>query len=103
MFKHRKLLILAILLVAVAGVAFVLYHRTTRLPEAATLLPEGDLILYANLRPVHLFEINKSGAVQPEGEYKDFVDRTGMQCERDLNESAMSRRDTPDGNNVESP
>jgi len=47
MLKHRKLLILAILLVAVAGVAFVLYHRTTQLPEAARLLPEGDLVLDA--------------------------------------------------------
>jgi hypothetical protein len=102
MFKHRKLLILAILLLAVAGGAFVLYHRTTQLPEAARLLPEGDLILYANLKPVHLFDLNKSGAVQPEGDYKDFVDRTGIQLERDLNEVAMSRRDTPDGRDVES-
>ena len=102
MLKHRKLLILAILLVAVAGIAFVVYHRTTQLPEAARLLPEGDLILYANLKPVHLFDLNKSGVVQPEGDYKDFVDRTGIQFERDLNEVAMSRRDTPDGRDVES-
>jgi hypothetical protein len=102
MFKHRKLLILATLLVAAAGVAFVLYHRTTQLPEAARLLPEGDLVLYANLKPVHLFDLNKPGAVQPEGDYKDFVDHTGIQFERDLNEVAMSRRDTPDGRDVES-
>jgi len=102
MFKHRKLLILAILLVAAVGVAFVLYHRTTQLPEAARLLPEGDLILYVNFKPVHLFDLNKSGAVQPEGEYNDFVDRTGIQFERDLNEVAISRRDTPDGRDVES-
>jgi hypothetical protein len=102
MFKHRKLLILAILLAAAAGIAFVVYHRTTQLPEAARLLPEGDLILYANLKPVHLFDLNKSGAVHPEGDYRDFVDRTGIQFERDLNEVAMSRRDTPDGRDVES-
>jgi hypothetical protein len=102
MFRHRKLLILATLLVAAAAVGFVLYHRSTQVPEAARLLPEGDLILYANLKPVHLFDLNKSGSVQPEGEYKDFVDRTGIQPERDLNEVAMSRRDTPDGRDVES-
>jgi hypothetical protein len=102
MFKHRKLLILATLLVAAAAVGFVLYHRTTQVPEAALLLPEGDLIVYANLKPVHLFDLNKSGSVQPQGEYKDFVDRTGIQPERDIDEVAMSRRDTPDGRDVES-
>ncbi|MGZ4875133.1 MAG: hypothetical protein ACXV5R_08170 [Candidatus Angelobacter sp.] len=102
MFKHRKLLILAILVVAAAAVGFVLYHRSTQVPEAARLLPEGDLIIYANLKPVHLFDLNKSGSVQPQGEYKDFVDRTGIQVERDLDEVAMSRRDTPDGRDVES-
>ena len=102
MFKHRKLLILATLLVAAAAVGFVLYHRSTQVPEAARLLPEGDLIIYANLKPVHLFDLNKSASVQPQGEYKDFVDRTGIQPERDLDEVAMSRRDTPDGRDVES-
>jgi hypothetical protein len=102
MFRHRKLLILAILLAAAAAVGFVLYHRSTQVPEAARLLPEGDLIIYANLKPVHLFDLNKSSSVQPEGDYKDFVDRTGIQPERDINEVAMSRRDTPDGNEVES-
>ncbi len=102
MFQHRKLLILAILLVAAAAVGFVLYHRSTQVPEAARLLPEGDLIVYANLKPAHLFDLNKSGSVQPQGEYKDFIDHTGIQVERDLDEVAMSRRDTPDGRDVES-
>jgi len=102
MFKHRKLLILAILLVVAAAVGIVIYHHSTQVPEAARLLPEGDLILYANLKPVHLFDLNKSGSVQPQGDYKDFVDRTGIQPERDIDEVAMSRRDTPDGSDVES-
>jgi hypothetical protein len=102
MFKHRKLLILAILVLAAAAVAFVLYRHSTQVPEATRLLPEGDLILYANLKPVHLFDLNKSNSVQPQGEYKDFADRTGIQLERDLDEVAMSRRDTADGRDVES-
>jgi hypothetical protein len=102
MFKHRKLLILAILLVAAAVIALVVYHRGARLPEAVSLLPEGDLVLYADLKPAHLFDLGKSSSVQPEGEYKDFVDQTGIQFERDLQEVAMSRRDTPDGRDSES-
>jgi hypothetical protein len=102
MFKHRKLLILAILLFAIAAIGFFLYHRTTQLPEAATLLPEGDLLIYANLKPVHLFDLANAGPIKMEGEYKDFVEQTGIQFERDLDEVAMSRRDTPDGRDVES-
>lgn len=102
MFKHRKLLILVILLLAAAAVGFVLYHRSTQVPEAARLLPEGDLIVYANLKPVHLFDLNKAGPINPEGDYKDFIDRTGIQPERDIDEVAMSRRDTSDGRDVES-
>jgi hypothetical protein len=103
MLKHRKLLILASLLVAAAAVGFVIiYHHSTQVPEVARLLPEGDLIVYANLKPVHLFDLNKSGPISPEGDYKDFIDRTGIQPERDIDEVAMSRRDTPDGRDVES-
>jgi hypothetical protein len=102
MFKHRKLLISAILLVAAAAVGFVLYHHSTQVPDPARLLPEGDLIVYANLKPVHLFDLNKTGSIQPQGDYKDFMDRTGIQPERDIDEAAMSRRDTPDGRDVES-
>jgi len=102
MLKHRKLLILAILLVAAAAIAFVLYRRGARLPEAASLLPEGDLVLYVDLQPVHLFDLGKSSSMQLEGEYKDFVDQTGIQFERDLDEVAMSRRDAPDARDTES-
>jgi hypothetical protein len=102
MLKHRKLLILAILLSIAIAVGFILYHRTTQLPAAASLLPEGDLLIYANLKPVHLFDLANSTPIKMEGEYKDFVDQTGIQFERDLDEIAMSRRDTPDGRDIES-
>ncbi len=102
MSRQRKLLISAILLLAMAGVAFFLYYRTSSVPETATLLPEGDLLIYVNLKPLHLLDLSKSNPVEMEGEYKDFVEQTGIQFERDLDEVSMSRRDTPDGRDVES-
>lgn len=103
MLKHRKLLISAALLIAALAVSSVLiYRHAGQPPEAARLLPEGDFILYADLKPVHLFELSKSGPVELEGDYKNFVAETGIQFERDLDEVAMSRRDTPDGRDVES-
>jgi hypothetical protein len=100
--KYRKLLILATLLIAAAGAGVYIYNRTSQAPEAAQLLPEGDLLIYANLKPVHLFDLSKSGPVELEGDYKDFIAQTGIQFERDLDEVAMSRRDTPDQRDVES-
>jgi hypothetical protein len=102
MSKYRKLLILAALLVIIAAAGLFLYQRASRPPATARLLPEGDFILYANLKPVHLFDLGKSGPIQLEGDYKDFVAQTGIQFERDLDEVAMSRRSTPDGRDVES-
>src|SRR5215470_17557173 len=100
--KSFKSVILPALLGLAAGIGFFLYFRASRPPEAARLLPEGDFVFYANLKPAHLFDLSKSGPVQLEGDYKDFVAQTGIQFERDLEEVAMSRRDTPDHRDVES-
>lgn len=102
MFKYRKLLILAILLLATTAIGFILYHRAVQTPEAAALLPEGDLLVYANLKPIHLFDMGNPNSIKMEGEYQDFISQTGIQFERDLDEVAMSRHDTADGRDVES-
>src|SRR4051794_33500059 len=102
MSKYRKLLISAALLLIAAAAGLFFYLRAAQAPEAARLLPEGDFILYANLKPVHMFDLGKSGPIQLEGDYKDFVAQTGIQFERDLDVVAMSRRDAPDGRDVES-
>jgi len=102
MHKHRKLLILAVLVIVAAGATVFIYQRFAGGPEVARLLPEGDFLIYANLKPAHLFDLVKSGPLQLEGDYQDFVTQTGIQFERDLEEVAMSRRDTPDHGDVES-
>src|SRR5215813_2417651 len=102
MAKYRKLLISALLLAVVGAGALLFYHRLKQPPELARLLPEGDRIFYLNLRPIHFLDLNKSRPVQLDDEYRAFVDQTGIQVERDLDEMAMSRRDTPDGHDVES-
>jgi hypothetical protein len=99
MTKYRKLLISAVLLLVVAALGLLLYLRTAPPPEAARLLPEGDFILFANLKPLHLLDL---GPIQLEGDYKDFVAQTGIEPERDLDEVAISRHDTPDRSDVES-
>jgi hypothetical protein len=99
---RRKLLISAILLVCLGAIALFVWWRAVRPPEAVRLLPEGEVLLYANLQPLHLFQIDKNRPVQIEGDYRDFMNQTGIQPERDLEQVAMSRRDTPDGKDTES-
>jgi len=100
--KYRKLLISASLLLAVAASALLLLRYVVHPPQAARLLPEGDTLIYANLRPLHLFDTEKPANLQLEQQYKDFIQQTGIQIERDLDEVAMSRQDTADGRDVES-
>jgi hypothetical protein len=100
--RSRKLLILVLLLVAAGVGVLLLYHRAERPPDAAQLLPEGDLLFYIDLRPLHWWDLSKSKPLDLEGEYRTFVEQTGIQFERDLYEVAMSRRNTPDGRDVES-
>ena len=59
-------------------------------PEAARLLPESDGILYVNLRPLHgLFRKNLK-PVSRAPEYQSFIDATGIDWERDLEEAAVA-------------
>ena len=99
---RRKLLILAALLVVAAVAAVLVYRRSVHPPEIARLLPEGDVIVYADLKPAHLWNLSQSTPVITEGDYQTFINQTGIQFERDLDEAAMSRRDTTDGRDTES-
>lgn len=102
MTARRKLLILVPLLLALTAVAWYLHLRSVTAPESARMLPEGEILIYANLRPVHLWDVSKSKPVQIEGEYQSFIDQTGIQYERDLDEVAMSRHEPADGRDTES-
>jgi hypothetical protein len=89
--KYRKLLILVLLLAAVGIAAFLLYRQAAIAPEPARLLPEGDRLAYVNLKTVRFFwDLSKSKPLELETRYRDFVDQTGIQFERDLDEIAVS-------------
>jgi hypothetical protein len=101
MIKYRKLLITVLLIAVVAVCGLFFFYRTSATPETVRMLPEGEFILYANLKPVHLFwQANKP--IEVEGDYREFVNQTGIDFERDLDEVAMSRRDTADRKDTES-
>lgn len=92
-------------LMIVAGVvvflAVAIFLRSKAPPEAARLLPESDGIIYVNLKPFHAFFHNKLQPPKRAPEYQEFVNATGIDWERDLDQVAIAlhRMPNPDGPN----
>lgn len=97
---RRTLLGVAAVLLLLAVAIFL---RSKAPPEAARLLPESDGILFLNLKPIRAL-IGKHHPLRPPErapEYQQFVDSTGMDWERDLDQAAVAlhRMDNPNGPN----
>jgi hypothetical protein len=101
--KNRwKFLLLAVILVGAGVAGFTIYRLVTGPPKIVRLLPDGDALVYVNLKPAHLFDLTKGKPPQLDPEYQDFVQQTGIQFERDLDEVALSRQDSTNGMDIES-
>jgi len=95
---RRTLWVVAAVLLTLAVAIFL---RSKAPPEAARLLPESDGILYINLKPVRAFLHKDLKPPQRVPEYQQFVDATGVDWERDLDQAAIAihRMDDPKGPN----
>ncbi len=100
MHKRTKttILVVGLILLLLAGA---LYLRKKAPPEAARLLPESDGIVYFNLRPLRSATHFDQRNVAHDPEYQQFVDATGIEFERDLDEAAFAlhRMADPNGPN----
>ena len=85
-------IVAAVLLVLAAAI----YLRFKAPPEAARLLPESDGIVYVNLRPVRALLHNDVKPVGRTPDYQAFIDATGIDWERDLEEAAVALHRMPD-------
>jgi hypothetical protein len=90
---RRTLWILAAVLILLAVAVFL---RSKAPPEAARLLPESDGILYFNLKPVRSFLHKDLKPPRRVPEYQQFVDATGVDWERDLDQVAIALHRMPD-------
>lgn len=97
---RRTLVVVAAVLILLAVAIFL---RSKAPPEAARLLPESDGILYVNLRPVHTFFKSKLKPPQRVPEYEEFVQATGVDWERDLDQVAIALHRMPDPNGPNGP
>jgi hypothetical protein len=88
---RRRLLIPLVVLLIAAVVALIVTLRKHAPPEAARLLPGADGFFYINLKWIRTF--NATGQlpqVSREPEYQKFVEETGFQFERDLDQAAFA-------------
>jgi hypothetical protein len=95
---RRTLFVVAAVLVLLALAIFL---RSKAPPEAARLLPESDGILYINFRPVRTFFRKDLKPPTRVPDYQQFIDATGIDWERDLDQAAIAlhRMDDPTGPN----
>lgn len=72
-------------------------------PEVARLLPESDGIVYFNLRPLRAATHFDQHPVQHDPDYQHFIDATGINPERDLDQVAFALERMPDPNGPNGP
>jgi hypothetical protein len=97
---RRTLLVVAAVLILL-GVA--IFLRSKAPPEAARLLPESDGIVYVDLRPVRAFFRKEWKPAPHDPEYQQFIDATGIDWERDLDQAAVALHRMPDPNGPNGP
>ena len=90
----RTTLVIAVAVGLVLALLFMLRQKAP--PEVARLLPEADGMLYLDLKPIRAATRFDQNQVQHDPAYQRFVDATGFQFERDLNEAAFALHRMPD-------
>ena len=94
--RRRTRITIAIVVVILLLLAVAVYLRMKAPPEAARLLPESDGIVYLNLRPLRAVTHFDQHPVKHDPDYQRFIDATGIQFERDLDEVAFALHRMPD-------
>src|SRR3984885_10094623 len=92
---RRTRITVAVVVVILLLLAVAVYLRKKAPPEAARLLPESDGIVYLNLRPLRAVTHFDQRPVAHDPDYQSFIDATGIQFERDLDEAAFALHRMP--------
>jgi len=101
--RRRKRITIAVVVVILLLLAAALYLRIKAPPEAARLLPESDGIVYLNLRPIRAVTHFDQHPVTHDPDYQSFINATGIQFERDLDEAAFALHRMPNAGGPNGP
>ena len=89
--RATTFIVFAILLL----LALAAFLRKSAPPEAARLLPESDGIVYFNLRPLRAYTHFDRRPVPRDPAYQSFINATGFEFERDLDQAAFALHRMP--------
>lgn len=101
--QQRTSLTLVSLAALLCALAVFLYLRASTPPAIARLLPEADAIAFFNLQPLRAATHFDRSTVTRSPSYQQFVDRTGILPERDLDQAAFALHHMPDPNGPNGP
>jgi len=93
--RKRTVIPLIIALAIFLALGLALYLRAKAPPEAARLLPECDAIVYVKLSTVRTFTHFDRTPVEHSAYFQRFIDATGIEPERDLDEFALAMHRVP--------
>jgi hypothetical protein len=89
---RRRLPILFGVLLVAAAVALAVFLRKHAPPESARLLPGADGFAYVDLKWIRRTDIvGQMPAVSHDPDYEQFIQATGFEFERDLDQAALAR------------
>ena len=99
--RRRTWVSLAVVVAVLIALAVTVYLRRNAPPEVARLLPEADAIVYFNAKPLREFTHFDRHPVTHDPGYQAFIDATGIEFERDVNQAAFAihRMANPNGPN----
>jgi hypothetical protein len=90
-----RLALVVIFAVLALGAGLFLWRKSTP-PLAVRILPESQGIVYFNLSPLRAATHFDRKPVAHDPDYQRFIDATGINFERDLNEAAFALEHLPD-------
>jgi hypothetical protein len=97
---RRTLLIVAAVLLLLALAVFL---RSKAPPEAARLLPESDGVIYIDLRPIRAIFHRDLKPIERAPDYQQFINATGIDWERDVDQVAIALHRMADPNGPNGP
>jgi hypothetical protein len=103
MMRRRTKITATVVVIILLLLAGAIYLRKKAPPEAARLLPESDGIVYLNLRPLRAAARFDQHPIHHDPDYQRFIDQTGVEAERDLDEVAFALHRMPDPNGPNGP
>lgn len=99
--RKRTWTSLTVVVAVIVALLVAVYLRKNAPPEVARLLPEADAILYVDLQTFRVATHFDRQPTTHDPDYQAFIDATGIDLERDLDEAAFAvhRMADPEGPN----